>query len=328
VGGRLVPERWVADFVDAHRAEILELDLSFFEATVGMAFAAFRDARVDLAVVEVGMGGRLDSTNVVTPLVSVVTSIGLDHMAFLGPDRASIAREKAGIFKPKVMAIVGESDDEVRPVFDEVASSLDRCYVYYIGRHDEVFPTDLQGDYQVKNAQTAIMAARVAQPSIHDHQIRRGLLRVVANTGIRGRWDVLEEGNPLVVADSAHNAHGWIPVMKQWNRVRAGLNSAMVLGVVSDKDTDEMLSLVPLECRVYACAPAIPRALPVDAWSQRLRAAGRQVVECGSVADAINRAKADGFQAIYVGGSSFVVADALAAYREGRVSRRRSASSD
>ena len=328
VGGRLVPERWVADFVDAHRADIIELDLSFFEATVGMAFAAFRDARVDIAIVEVGMGGRLDSTNVVTPLVSVVTSIGLDHMAFLGPDRASIAREKAGIFKPKVIAIVGESDPEIWPVFQEVAAALDRCYVYAIGPHDQVFPTDLQGDYQVHNARTAIMAARIAKPSIHDSQIRRGLLRVVANTGLRGRWDILEEGNPLVVADSAHNAHGWVPVMKQWNRVRAGLRSAMVLGVVSDKDTDEMLANVPQACTVYACAPAIPRALPVAEWATRLRDAGRKVVECGSVSDAINRAKADGFRAIYVGGSSFVVADALAAYRDGLVSRRRSASRD
>jgi dihydrofolate synthase/folylpolyglutamate synthase len=151
---------------------------------------------------------------------------------------------------------------------------------------------------------------------------------VVANTGLRGRWDVLEEGNPLVVADSAHNAHGWIPVMKQWNRVRTGLNSAMVLGVVNDKDTDEMVAHIPQACTVFACAPAIPRALPVEEWSQRLRAAERMVVECVSVADAINRAKADGFRAIYVGGSSFVVADALAAYRDGLVSSRRSASRD
>jgi dihydrofolate synthase/folylpolyglutamate synthase len=260
--------------------------------------------------------------------VSVVTSIGLDHMAFLGPDRASIAREKAGIFKPKVMVVVGESDPEIWPVFQEVAAALDRCYVYPIGPHDQVFPTDLQGDYQVHNARTAIMAARIAKPSIHDSQIRRGLLRVVANTGLRGRWDILEEGNPLVVADSAHNAHGWVPVMKQWNRVRAGLRSAMVLGVVSDKDTDEMLANIPQACTVYACAPAIPRALPVAEWATRLRDAGRKVVECGSVSDAINRAKADGFRAIYVGGSSFVVADALAAYRDGLVSRRRLASRD
>lgn len=328
VGGRLVPERWVADFVDAHRSDIIELELSFFEATVGMAFAAFRDARVDLAVIEVGMGGRLDSTNVVTPLVSVVTSIGLDHMAFLGPDRASIAREKAGIFKPKVMAVVGESDAEIMPVFNEVAASLDRCSVYAIGPHDPVLPTDLQGDYQVKNVRTAIKVARVAKPNIHDHQIRRGLLRVVANTGLRGRWDVLENSNPFVVTDAAHNAHGWVPAMKQWNRVRNGLNSAMVLGVVSDKDTNELLVNMPTDATIYTCAPAIPRALPVEEWSQRLRAAGRQVIECDSVADAINRAKADGFQAIYVGGSSFVVADALAAYKDGLVSRRRSASRD
>ncbi|MEY3694031.1 MAG: hypothetical protein RL104_1092 [Bacteroidota bacterium] len=328
VGGRLVPERWVADFVDAHRADILELDLSFFEATVGMAFAAFRDARVDLAVVEVGMGGRLDSTNVVTPLVSVVTSIGLDHMAFLGPDRAHIAREKAGIFKPHVPVVVGEGDAEVRPVFEEVASRLDGCSVHYVGPDDAIYPTDLLGDYQVHNVRTAVAAALRARPSLAEHQIRRGLLKVAANTGLRGRWDLLEPSRPLVVADSAHNAHGWGPAMAQWERVRRGRRSAMVLGVVNDKDTDEMRALIPRDCRVYACAPSIPRALPVREWADLLQAAGIDVTECPSVADALNRAKEDGYQAIYVGGSSFVVADALAAYSEGRVRRRRSASSD
>lgn len=317
IGGRLVPKQWVADFVDAHRADILELDLSFFEATVGMTFAAFRDARVDLAVVEVGMGGRLDSTNVVTPLVSVVTSIGLDHMAFLGPDRASIAREKAGIFKPKVMAVVGESDPEIWPVFQEVAASLKQCYVYPIGPHDQVFPTDLKGDYQVKNARTAIMAARVAYPRIHDHQIRRGLLRVVANTGLRGRWDILENEHPLVVADAAHNAHGWAPAMAQWNRARAGLQSAMVLGVVADKDVQALVDLIPKDCSIYACAPNIPRALPAAEWGKILSENGRNVQITNTVADAIEAAKRDGHKAIYVGGSSFVVADALTYYNVG-----------
>jgi dihydrofolate synthase/folylpolyglutamate synthase len=328
VGGRLVPERWVIDFVKAHRTDIIELELSFFEATVGMAFAAFRDARVDLAVIEVGMGGRLDSTNVLTPLVSVVTSIGLDHMTFLGPDRVSIAREKAGIFKPGVAAVVGEFDNEVRPVFEAIAAQLENCNLLPVVAHDEVHPTDLMGDYQINNVRTAVKAARCARLGIHDHQIRRGLLRVASNTGIRGRWDVLEDNNPFIVADSAHNAHGWVPVMKQWNRVRANKKSAMVLGVVNDKDTNEMIEHVPMDCVVFACEPAIPRALPAEDWAQRLRSSGRQVVQCVAVSEAINRAKSHGFEAIYVGGSSFVVADALAAYRDGLVSKRRSASSD
>ena len=117
VGGRLIPESWVADFVEVHRQDIEDLELSFFEATVGMAFALFRDARVDLAIVEVGMGGRLDSTNLVRPLASVITSIGLDHTAFLGPDRRSIANEKAGIIKPSVPVVLGEWDAEILPVF-------------------------------------------------------------------------------------------------------------------------------------------------------------------------------------------------------------------
>lgn len=327
VGGRLVPERWVADFVEAHRADIIELDLSFFEATVGMAFAAFRDARVDVAVIEVGMGGRLDSTNVIVPRVSVVTSIGLDHMAFLGPDRASIAREKAGIFKSRVPVVLGEFDPEVLPTFNEVAQAVG-THLYLAEDFVPVYPTDLLGDYQVQNLRVAVLALLHSQFRVPESAMKRGLRKVAANTGLRGRWDVLEDSRPRVVADSAHNSHAWPKVMAQWNRERAGLRAAMVLGVVSDKDTAELIAGIPRECPVYACAPDIPRALDASSWAQQLRTAGLNVVECTTVAEALNRAKEDGHQAMYVGGSSFVVADALAAYRDGLVSKRRSASRD
>jgi dihydrofolate synthase/folylpolyglutamate synthase len=320
VGGRLVPEAWVADFVEAHRRDIEDLELSFFEATVGMAFAAFRDARVDLAIVEVGMGGRLDSTNLVMPLVSVITSIGLDHTAFLGPDRSSIAREKAGIIKPSVPVVLGEWDAEILPVFQEIALA-NNSQLHCVSSKNKVFLTDLQGDYQANNARVAIQTVAVAGISVLEHQIRRGLSRVAANTGLRGRWDVLEK-RPLVVADSAHNSHGWIPAMRQWNRIRGSKRAAMVLGVVSDKDLSEILPAIPKDCRIFACTPSIPRALDLTQWVALLRDAGLQAVPCSSAAEAITQAKAEGYQAIYVGGSSFVVADALAAYRDGLVSKR------
>ena len=320
VGGRLMPEAWVADFVEAHRRDIEDLELSFFEATVGMAFAAFRDARVDLAIVEVGMGGRLDSTNLVMPLASVITSIGLDHTAFLGPDRSSIAREKAGIIKPTVPVVVGEWDAEILPVFQEIALA-NNSQLHCVHSQNRVFPTDLQGDYQANNARVAIQTVAVAGIPVLEHQIRRGLSKVAANTGLRGRWDVLEK-RPLVVADSAHNSHGWIPAMRQWNRIRGSKRAAMVLGVVNDKDLTEILQTIPEDCRIFACTPSIPRALELTQWVAILRDAGLQVKACLSVADAITQAKAEGFQAIYVGGSSFVVADALAAYRDGLVSKR------
>ena len=320
VGGRLVPEAWVADFVEAHRRDIEDLELSFFEATVGMAFAAFRDARVDLAIVEVGMGGRLDSTNLVMPLASVITSIGLDHTAFLGPDRSSIAREKAGIIKPTVPVVVGEWDAEILPVFQEIALA-NNSQLHCVSSQNRVFLTDLQGDYQAQNARVAIQTVAVAGIPVLEHQIRRGLSKVAANTGLRGRWDVLEK-RPLVVADSAHNSHGWIPAMLQWNRIRGSKRAAMVLGVVSDKDLTELLQTIPKDCVIFGCEPSIPRALELTQWVAILRDAGLQVKACLSAAEAINQAKAEGFQAIYVGGSSFVVADALAAYRDGLVSKR------
>jgi len=320
VGGRLVPEAWVADFVEAHRRDIEDLELSFFEATVGMAFAAFRDAQVDLAIVEVGMGGRLDSTNVVMPLASVITSIGLDHTAFLGPDRSSIAREKAGIIKPDVPVVLGEWDAEILPVFQEIALA-NNSQLHCVSSQNRVFLTDLQGDYQAQNARVAIQTVAVAGIPVLEHQIRRGLSKVAANTGLRGRWDVLEK-RPLVVADSAHNSHGWIPAMRQWNRIRGSKRAAMVLGVVNDKDLTELLQTIPKDCVIFGCEPSIPRALELTQWVAILRDAGLQVRACLSAAEAINQAKAEGFQAIYVGGSSFVVADALAAYRDGLVSKR------
>jgi len=320
VGGRLIPEAWVADFVKVHRQDIEDLELSFFEATVGMAFAAFRDAQVDLAIVEVGMGGRLDSTNVVMPLASVITSIGLDHTAFLGPDRSSIAREKAGIIKPDVPVVLGEWDAEILPVFQEIALA-NNSQLHCVSSQNRVFLTDLQGDYQANNARVAIQTVAVAGIPVLEHQIRRGLSKVAANTGLRGRWDVLEK-RPLVVADSAHNSHGWIPAMRQWNRIRGSKRAAMVLGVVNDKDLTELLPAIPKDCRIFACAPSIPRGLELTQWVAILRDAGLQVRACLSAAEAINQAKAEGFQAIYVGGSSFVVADALAAYRDGLVSKR------
>ena len=320
VGGRLIPESWVADFVEVHRRNIEDLELSFFEATVGMAFVLFRDARVDLAIIEVGMGGRLDSTNIVTPLASVITSIGLDHTAFLGPDRPSIATEKAGIIKPSVPVVLGEWDAEILPVFQEIAR-INSSPLHCVSSQNRVHPTDLQGDYQAQNARVAIQTVAVAGIPVLEHQIRRGLSKVAANTGLRGRWDVLEK-RPLVVADSAHNSHGWIPAMRQWNRIRGSKRAAMVLGVVSDKDLTEILPAIPKDCRIFACEPSIPRALDLTQWVAILRDAGLQAVPCSSAADAITQAKADGYQAIYVGGSSFVVADALAAYKDGLVGKR------
>jgi dihydrofolate synthase / folylpolyglutamate synthase len=320
VGGRLIPESWVADFVEVHRRNIEDLELSFFEATVGMAFVLFRDARVDLAIIEVGMGGRLDSTNIVTPLASVITSIGLDHTAFLGPDRPSIATEKAGIIKPSVPVVLGEWDAEILPVFQEIAR-INSSPLHCVSSQNMVHPTDLQGDYQAQNARVAIQTVAVAGIPVLEHQIRRGLSKVAANTGLRGRWDVLEK-RPLVVADSAHNSHGWIPAMRQWNRIRGSKRAAMVLGVVSDKDLTEILPAIPKDCRIFACEPSIPRALDLTQWVAILRDAGLQAVPCSSAADAITQAKAEGYQAIYVGGSSFVVADALAAYKDGLVGKR------
>ena len=280
--------------------------LSFFEITTGLAFRWFVDARVDVAVIETGLGGRLDSTNILTPELSVVTSIGLDHCALLGDTRAKIAAEKAGIFKPGVPALVGERDPETAPVFEARAAAAP-CPLFWAEDFDvEPFGTDLTGPCQAANLRTVLAALELlgVEPD------REALAATAARTGLRGRWERLRT-DPEVICDIGHNP----PALEiNFRRLRdSGRPLVIVYGIMADKDLDAIRPLMPPEAQYFLVAPRGERALPVEELAARmegLRCTACDSVEAG-VRQALDAASRIPHCILYIGGSTFVVAEAV-----------------
>jgi len=312
LNGQPCSEDFVVDFVERWKPTLQALELSFFEMSVGMAFVYFRDIAVDVAVVEVGMGGRLDSTNVLLPVVAAVTNIDLDHQAFLGTTRAAIAAEKAGIFKPGAPALVGEHHPETEAVFTAAARAVGAPLTFVEDLQLPHTPCDLLGSYQRKNQALAraILAAQ-SDFEVSEADIARGLLHVATQTGLQGRWQVVSEA-PFTVLDTAHNVHGLTETMAQFRAQGSGAMH-LVFGMVGDKDAAGALALLPTDATYYFCAPSIPRALAAEQLHSLAAGEGLNGNVYPSVHAAWEAAKAAAGQGdrIYVGGSTFVVADAL-----------------
>ncbi|MDG1252422.1 MAG: bifunctional folylpolyglutamate synthase/dihydrofolate synthase [Schleiferiaceae bacterium] len=312
IQGQELSEEAVVHFVDQWKSQFINLELSFFEMSVGMAFQAFADAKVDVAVIEVGMGGRLDSTNVIESIVTGVTTIDLDHQAFLGDSRALIAREKAGIFKPSIPAVVGQRDPETEPVFLEHAAKTGCPLVWAEDYPFALSSCDLLGNYQESNQRVArAMLAAQKHFLLSEATIQAGLQKVVYNTGLQGRWQIVQEG-PLAIFDTAHNPQGLRATMSQFTQLEGGLMH-LVIGMVGDKDVSAALGCLPKEARYYFCAPRIPRALAVHEIQAKSETLGLHGMAYNSVAEAWEAAlsAASKDDRIYLGGSTFVVADAL-----------------
>ena len=309
----MIPEQSVVDFV-REKSELLgSIHPSFFEWTVGLAFDYFASEQVDIAVIETGLGGRLDSTNVIKPLVSVITNIGLDHTQFLGETLPKVAIEKAGIIKSEIPVVIGETQEEVSFIFKDIAASL-HCSIVFADQQPELIASNGLVNYQKKNAQTAAIAIKELRAygfEISNNHIVKGLDQMVRNTGLRGRWEILSQ-NPLVVADTAHNKEGLTYTMKQveqtnFNKLR------IVFGMVNDKDVSAVLALLPKDAEYYLCAPSIPRALPVSKLQEIFDNTNFLYKVFASVKEAKECAIADSQEddMVYIGGSTFVVADAL-----------------
>lgn len=330
VAGAMIPQDFVVDFVQHNKAFFEEIRPSFFEMTVLMAFDYFAKEHVDVAVVEVGLGGRLDSTNIITPDVSIITNISYDHQNLLGDTLAKIAAEKAGIIKRGVPVVVGEAEGDVYDVFEAKANSEHAQLFFapdYHGLslkdegefllHDKSlgdFGVGLHGDYQQKNVATVLTAVDVLRDAgygISDTALRSGLLDVCANTGLQGRWQVLRNDAPKIVCDIAHNTAGIAYIVKQMRRENRPLR--IVFGVVSDKDVDGILSLLPPEAVYYFTRASIPRALDERLLCEKAAAHHLKGEAFGKVTDAAKAALQDAQPGdfVYVGGSNFVVADAL-----------------
>ena len=311
INGKMISEDFVVDFVAQNKSFFEANQLSFFEMTVGLAFDCFAKEQVDVAVIEVGMGGRLDSTNVITPLVSVITNIGFDHTQFLGDTLPKIAAEKAGIIKSNIPVVIGEYSEETKLVFTAKAK-LENAPIYFAQDNPEVtFECALLGDYQVHNKKSVLQAIELLQSQfdIDEKHIKLGLKNVIQNTGLLGRWQILKQ-KPFAVCDTAHNSHGLKIVLNQIQKHRFE-TLHIVLGVVNDKDLDSILPLFPKNAKYYFCKPNVPRGLDAEILKQKAIDFGL----LGKVFDSVSEAYVNAIEMasksdfIYVGGSTFVVAE-------------------
>lgn len=311
INGEEISRESVIDFVTENKQFLENKKLSFFEMTVGMSFDYFAKEKVDVAVIEVGLGGRLDSTNIICPEVSVITNIGLDHTQFLGETLPEIAFEKAGIIKNKIPVVIGERQESIEHVFINKALECN-SKVLFASEEDSKFETDLLGEYQLKNVKTAVLAVeQLNEVIISKNNIKDGLLNVVKNTNLKGRWQILQE-DPKIICDTAHNKEGLIYTLEQLkNEEYEKLH--IVLGVVSDKKLSEILTLFPEKATYYFCKPNIPRGMSEVFLQEQAKEYNLIGEVFESVNQALEKAKSQSVKkdVIYVGGSTFVVAEIL-----------------
>ena len=337
INGEMIPEENVTQFIDTYKDKFLEMQLSFFEMTVGMAFDYFAKENIDIAIVEVGMGGRLDSTNLITPELSVITNIDFDHMKFLGDTRVKIAYEKAGIIEPGIPVVIGETHPETEQVFIEKAKECNSP-IYFA---DQVFDCDkihiesnteqqfdvwknselylealeipLMGNYQQKNLATVMCAIDLLREkfNLSESDIRDGIAKVIRNTHLMGRWQVLCK-DPLAIADTGHNVAGITEVVRQLAEMEYG-KLHFVLGMVNDKDIDSVLQLLPHNAEYYFCKADIPRGLDANILAQKAFDMGLR----GQVFESVNHAYRSAMNnarfgdVVFIGGSNFTVAEVV-----------------
>ena len=315
INGEMISEDSVCEFIHKNKPFFEANQLSFFEMTIGLAFEYFVKENVDITIIEVGLGGRLDATNVITPLISVITNIGFDHVQFLGNTLEAIAGEKAGIIKPNVPVVIGEYTTETKLVFETKAQSTNSEIYLASDLVSETYLSPLLGDYQIPNKKTALQTLKVLQLQtnfiISEENIKNGFWKVIENTGLQGRWQQLGE-NPKTICDTAHNFDGLKIVMNQIQKEHFE-TLHIVLGFVNDKDLEDILPLFPKKATYYFCKPNIPRGL--DAILLKEKAANYTLYGeiFPSVSNAYQTAKQNASlnDFIYIGGSTFVVAEVL-----------------
>lgn len=346
INGAMIPQQRVVDFIEHNRPFFEAHDLSFFEMTVGMAFEYFAAEKVDIAIVEVGMGGRLDSTNVITPLLSVITNISFDHTQFLGDTLDKIAAEKAGIIKAHVPIVIGQTQPETEPVFRAKASEMDAPIVfsdrhYVVREEQDGYSSELQpsgcmcfnvekdgtllwrnlrspmaGNYQLKNLATLLQAIELLQKQgfvISESHIRQGIERVIVDTGLHGRWEQIASC-PTVVCETAHNEDGIHEMLAKLGEIHYH-QLHIIYGCVNDKDYRHILRLLPKDAIYHFTQPSVPRGLDVDTLVAAAREEGMVGTAHSTVTEAIEEARRQSHQDdfILVTGSIFLVADVFAA---------------
>ncbi|MEM8509280.1 MAG: folylpolyglutamate synthase/dihydrofolate synthase family protein [Bacteroidota bacterium] len=312
INGKMIPKDVVKEFVAQHRSFFEHYQLSFFEMTVGMAFYYFAEQQVDIAIIEVGLGGRLDSTNIIRPEVCLITNIGYDHQEILGDTLQKIALEKAGIIKRNVPVVISERQKETETIFRMIASQKKAPIEFADDQDIPSYKTDLLGEYQQKNSKGVVAClAHLAQFSIPEAARVKGLKNVVPNTGILGRWHILKN-QPRVVCDTAHNKAGLEFVIRQLGKQQFR-KLHLVLGFVSDKNVAELLDVFPEHGQYYFVTPNIPRGMKAEEVKKIAAGLGYTGKCYSSVKKGLKKALALAKKEdmIFIGGSTFVVAEVV-----------------
>jgi dihydrofolate synthase/folylpolyglutamate synthase len=314
IDGKCISKDNVVNFIESHKDYLEANKLSFFEMTVGMAFDYFNNENVDIAIIEVGMGGRLDSTNIIDSEISVITNIGLDHTKFLGNTLLEIANEKAGIIKKDKTVIIGETQKDISDVFINKANELNSTIIFADQQKKHNYISDLKGSFQKKNIQTAICAIKELQKSnwsIIEESIISGLLKVELNTGFIGRWTVLNK-TPLTICDTAHNKEGLKIVINDVLNLNYS-KMHFVIGFVNDKSLKDIVDFFPNNANYYFCKPSIERGLDSDELQSIFESKSRFGTSYKSVYEALKSAKENSKdnELIFIGGSNFVVSEII-----------------
>lgn len=316
VNGQPIDKQYVIDFTERERSFFEPLFPSFFEVTTAMAFCYFRDMNVDIAVIEVGLGGRLDCTNIIQPILSVITNISFDHTQFLGDTLAKIAAEKAGIIKECTRTIIGEATAETRPVFEAKAREMSAPIFFAEDNPHEnaaELMTDLRGLYQQKNANTILTAIEhLPELNITSENIKEGLANVCRMTGLKGRWQTLGT-KPLTVCDTGHNVGGWEYLSRQLSQQEYD-KMHIVFGMVDDKDIDTVMNMLPEKAIYYFTKANTHRAVNESVIAGKAKTKGLTFTTYSTVKQAYKAAKDNAGENdfVFIGGSSYVVADLLA----------------
>lgn len=337
INGEMVEEDFVIDFIDKYKADFEQIKPSFFEMTFAMAMSWFSANKVDIAIVETGMGGRLDSTNIITPLLSIITNISPDHTQFLGKTMEAIAHEKAGIIKPGIPVVIGETNPLTAPIFKEKAAENKSPIVFadqlvkviaentpqneprmnvtaLVHGFTLKFSSPLAGHYQVKNIATVVAAMETLKSTYLEYEnfaLRDGINNTIKNTELKGRWQILNE-QPLTICDIAHNPDGITQIVNQLARMNYN-KLHFILGVVNDKDIHEILRLLPGDAIYYFCKADIPRGLDAYELKTLANEAALQGGTYDSVKGALEAANKNAIpnDLIFIGGSAFVVAEVV-----------------
>lgn len=313
ISGEKISKDYVTEFISKNLDFFKKNNLSFFEMTVGLSFDYFSSKNVDMAIIEVGMGGRLDSTNIINPILSVITNISLDHTKFLGDTISSISREKAGIIKKNIPVVVGETQDKTKEIFKQIANEK-KCKISFADQFDyDEYGCDLKGNYQKKNIKTCLNSLQHLQDQfkISQDNIVNGLNNVIKNTLLSGRWQVIEE-NPLTICDTAHNESALKEIVEQLLELDHE-KLHFILGFSNDKDIEAIANIFPTNSEYYFVKPNVERSMESKLIMEIFSKSKRSGNNYKSVKDAFAKAnnEADKEDIIFIGGSTFVVAEVL-----------------